>query len=228
MSPETGDSNRASSTQTGQQVQRIPQHPIASGGKRRFRYHPAQHCFWSRSTAGRGEIVGMRIAMPNLPGECEATISVHERDSDGKDDLVEKDIAVTLVDGAGSTEWTVRYVDDSDDDPEEDPFIGEFNDDDTEDETDPDKPNWNPPEFYFKVKCDGEEALSPILKYREDLELTVEDDQGQPVESAEGVLIFTDGTERKGKVRDGVLRVKDVPPLSFIVNLEGYSGDEEV
>jgi len=198
-----------------------PQHGIASGQKHKFRYHPAQYCEWGKETACPGEVLKMRVSLPDLPGEKESTIDVYERDADGNDDLLDEGIPVTLIDGVGTAEWTCRYVDDSDDIPEHE-YIGELDAEEEGEVDDPEKSEWNSPEYYFKIKCDGQEGLSPVIPYRENLEMEVEDIDGEDIKNAECTLIFVDGTEIKGKIQNNILKAENIPPLSFTITVEGY------
>ena len=205
---------------------KISKHRILSGRKHKFAISPVRYAYWEKEVAQPNEQVKMFVEMPMLPGRQEALISIYEKDEVGNDDLIEENLRIELNDGKGSRTWEVRYIDDYDDIPEKQ-YIGEFeNDEDREEQVSPSETDWNAPEYYFKVKCGDKKGQSSILKYKEDLEIEISEYSNEPIKYGNCLLIFLDGIVKTGEIKEGILKIENVPPFSFILHIEGFTDIE--
>jgi uncharacterized Zn-binding protein involved in type VI secretion len=78
------------------------------------------------------------------------------------------------------------------------------------------------PEYYFVVDVEGEEERSEALKFMYPLDIYLEDEDGNPLDDVEYKVTFSDGTEKKGKIKDGHAKIEDAPYGRFVVEIEKY------
>lgn len=78
------------------------------------------------------------------------------------------------------------------------------------------------PEYYFVVDVEGEEERSEALKFTYPLDIYLEDEVGNPLDDVEYKITLSDGTEKKGKFKDGHAKIEDAPYGRFVVEVEGY------
>jgi uncharacterized Zn-binding protein involved in type VI secretion len=78
------------------------------------------------------------------------------------------------------------------------------------------------PEYLFVADVEGEEKESSPLKFTYPLDILVEDEKGNPLDSVGYVVTLPDGTKKKGTFQKGHAKIDDVPFGKFTIEVEGY------
>jgi len=78
------------------------------------------------------------------------------------------------------------------------------------------------PKYFFSVDIEGEEARSANLTFTYLLKIFLKDDDGDPLDDVPYTITLSDGTEKKGKFKNGWAEVQDAPFGNFFIEIEGY------
>jgi uncharacterized Zn-binding protein involved in type VI secretion len=78
------------------------------------------------------------------------------------------------------------------------------------------------PKYFFSVDIEGEEARSGILTFTYVLEIYLEDGEGKPLDDVDYTITLSDGTQRKGTLKDGKAIIEDAPFGKYRIEVEGY------
>jgi hypothetical protein len=76
--------------------------------------------------------------------------------------------------------------------------------------------------YYFIAKIDDKETKSGDLGFVYPLDVYLEDETGNPVNGAECTVTFSDGSKKKGVLRNGHVKFEEAPPGKFKLELEQY------
>ena len=159
---------------------------------------------WDKNEARRGDILKLTADIKGLADGNEVEIQIWEHDADEAHDLVTK-FPVTIKSQKIETEWEFVYVDDTDDIP-------------TYEES---EKGYQWPEYFFRIVCAGKSADSGLLKFKDFIEVVLQDKLGVPHKNRKYVLKLPDGTEKKGTLDDdGKLTLNDIPPGKIEFKLE--------
>lgn len=78
------------------------------------------------------------------------------------------------------------------------------------------------PEFFFAVDIEGEEKRSALLTLSYPLEIYIEDKDGNPVDNVKYIITFSDGTKKKGTLKNGHAKIEDAPYGEYTIEIEQY------
>jgi uncharacterized Zn-binding protein involved in type VI secretion len=78
------------------------------------------------------------------------------------------------------------------------------------------------PKYFFSVNIEGEEARSEILTYMTNIDIYLEDENGNPLDNVDYTITFSDGTKKKGTFQNGHAKIDDAPFGKFKMEVEGY------
>jgi uncharacterized Zn-binding protein involved in type VI secretion len=78
------------------------------------------------------------------------------------------------------------------------------------------------PSFRFAIEVEGEERSASDLKFTYPLDIYLEDESGTLLDDVEFKITFADGTEKKGRFKEGHAKVDDAPYGKFKLDIEGY------
>jgi hypothetical protein len=78
------------------------------------------------------------------------------------------------------------------------------------------------PKYHFVVDIEGEEKGSEDLTFTYPLDVYIEDENENPLDNMEYTIILPDGTEKKGKFKDGHAKIEDALYGKFKLEIEGY------
>ena len=78
------------------------------------------------------------------------------------------------------------------------------------------------PKYYFVVDIEGEEKKSEALTFTYPLDIYLEDEDGNPLDDVEYTITLSDGTEKKGKFKDGHAKIEDAPYGKFTIEIDKY------
>jgi len=159
---------------------------------------------WEKDKAKCGDEVKMIVDVKDFDDGIPAKLEIWERDVDGKNDLIEQ-IDGEVQGNKVEAVW-VYSAEDVEEDLKED----------VEEEEE------GEPEYFFTVKIEGGEANSEILTFSYLLDIYLEDEDGTPLDDVEYTVFLSDGTERKGKFKDGHAKIDDAAYGSFTVEVKGY------
>jgi len=177
---------------------------------------------WSQEEARRGEVLTLKAEFDKVDNDTDAVLTIYEYDEDkAHDKITEMDVK---IEGKKiEVEWEYEYHEDTDDIPDDEEkkrYGGSY----------------NPPEYFFTVKIDefelGNNQESGLLKFKDWVEIALNDNLGRPVTDEDYVLTLPDGSERKGTLdKDGRAIEKDIPPgkinIEFPNRKGGVLSDEE-
>lgn len=158
---------------------------------------------WEKNRVKCGEKVKMIVDVEDFEDGTPARFVIWEEDVDGKNDFIDQ------VDGkvqGNKVEADWGYS------PEE---VEEDLKEDVEEEE-------GEPKYFFSVDIEGDEATSGILTLNYLLKIQLEDEKGNPLGDVEYTIKLSDGTQRKGRFKDGKAEIEDAPFGKFIIKVEGY------
>ena len=159
---------------------------------------------WSAAEARVGDKVKLQAETAGCGSDAAAAFTVYLKD------LNRADVAVTTFEGVklqgdkAEVEWEYEY-------PESEQSVV--------DEKKSDKPlKYSKPVYYFIVKVENVEARSPMLAFKDFIEIELKDKEGKPVKDEAYEVFLSNGEVRRGKLdANGCARVEDVPPGDFSV-----------
>lgn len=161
---------------------------------------------WDKQEARRGDILKLSADIKGLADGNVAEIQIWEHDADDAHDLVTK-FPVTIRNQKIEADWEFQYVDDTDDIP-------------TQEES---EKGYQWPEYFFRIVCAGKSADSGLLRFKDWVEIQLLDKNQKPVPNEEFTIIFSDGTEKKGRLNsNGEAILEDLPPGSYKINFNNY------
>lgn len=158
---------------------------------------------WSADEARRGDILKLTADIDNVRDDTEVLITIYEHDRDGGHDKI-TEIPGLVKDKAVEVEWEYQYHEDVDELP-------------TQEELERYGGSYNPPEYFFTVtiydQVFGKEQESGLLVFKDWVEITYEDAEGNPVANANYVITLPDGEQRDGTLDgSGFVRIDGIPP----------------
>jgi hypothetical protein len=160
---------------------------------------------WEMARARCGEEVKLIVDVEHFDDDTPVKFTVWEEDATGKNDQIEQ-IDGTVQGERAEAIWiysTEEVEEDLKEDLEEEEEGG--------------------PEYFFTVDIDGEKARSGILTLTYTLEVYLEDTNGKPLDGLGYVITLSDGTRRKGELKDGCAKIEDAPYGKFTIEVEGFN-----
>lgn len=163
---------------------------------------------WSAKEARRGDVLKLTADVGNVISGTEVLVTIYEYDRDKAHDKI-AEIPAEIENEKLELLWEYEYHEDTDEIP-------------SQEELDRYGASYNPPEYFFTIKIGeteyGLEQESGILEFKDWIEITLENDIGEPVPNAEYVVRLPDGQEKRGNLdSDGKVRIDGIPPGRFNV-----------
>jgi hypothetical protein len=151
---------------------------------------------WDKKEAKRGDILQLTADVKGSYDGAEAKIEIYEHDDDGGHDLVTSFPSLVKSQKIKAA-WEFQYVKDTTDIP-------------TDEEA---EKGYKNPEYFFRVNLGGISEDSGSLKFKDWIEINVQNESGTDLKDFEYTLILPDGKKKKGKLNsDGIIREDDLPP----------------
>jgi len=170
--------------------------PVAAEGSYEIKLKSIVKASWSKTQARGGDKVKINIETAGIEDDTDATVEVWERDLGRADKLIKTFDEQKVKSDKLEIEWECRYIDEDD-----------------IDSGDSDSEKYSFPSYFFKAFAGGCTAQSNILKFKDSIELTVQDENGDPAADEKYVLTLSNGEIREGKLdKDGYAKIDDVPP----------------
>jgi hypothetical protein len=159
---------------------------------------------WDKKEARRGDILKLTADVKGVPDDTEGEIEIWEYDSDSAHDFITR-FPVRVKDKKVEAEWEYEYHEDTDEIP-------------TEEELQKYGNQYNPPEYFFRVKVGGVQADSGLLEFKDWIEIELKNAENEPVPNEKYILHLPDGTKREGKLdENGYARQDKIPPGNVII-----------
>jgi hypothetical protein len=167
---------------------------------------------WDRSEVKRGEEVLLTCQFESGVQDGEdATVIIYEHNPNSYDFKVTS-FQTTIQNNKVEATWAFDYYDDTDEIP-------------THKELQPVGKNYALPQYYFVVVVDGieigEKRESGLLKFKDWIEFSLTDDDGNPCSDLKGSLALADGSKIDFTLdKDGKCSKEDIVPGKFIFSFE--------
>jgi uncharacterized Zn-binding protein involved in type VI secretion len=158
---------------------------------------------WEKDRVKCGDKVKMIVDVKDFADGTPARFIIWEEDVDGKNDFIAQ-IEGKVQGDKVEADWLYS--------PEE--LEEDLQEDMKEEEGEP--------KYFFAVDIEGDEARSGILTFTYLLDIYLEDEDGKPLDDVEYTIILSDGTEKRGKFKDGHAKIEDAPYGNFTIEIEGY------
>lgn len=158
---------------------------------------------WGKNKAKCGEEIKMIVDVKDFEDGTRARFVVWEEDVDGQNDFI-TEIEAKVQGNKAEAVWVYS--------PDE---VKEDLKEEVEEEE-------GEPKYFFAVEIEGDEARSGILSFTYTFEIRLVDEDGNPLDDVEYTATLSDGTQRKGRFKDGLATIEDAPFGRFIVEVEGY------
>ena len=167
---------------------------------------------WSAEKVRRGDLVVLSADLEGVREEAEVSVTVYENLADrAREKIVE--FPATVQNKKIEVTWEFEYFESTLGIPTE-----------KEQQESDQKLHYVHPEYFFTLKVGSEEygrdRESGLLRFRDELEFTLVDEDGTPFASEDYVLLLADGNERKGTLDpDGHALETDLPPGEVMILL---------
>lgn len=156
---------------------------------------------WSQKEARVGDTVKLTAEVSGFKSGTPAEILIFEKDVSSADDLIET-ISAELSGNKVEAEWEYKYVEDTDD----------------AQSAKEQKLGYSKPEYYFIVKVGNAQARSGLLDFRDYVEISLKDGEGNGVGDANYRVFFGNGQVKEGTLdSDGYKKVENIPPGEWSV-----------
>ena len=156
---------------------------------------------WSKESARVGDVVKLSAEVEGYDDGTKAVLRIWEQDIKGADDLI-TEIETTVSGGKVEGEWKYEYHEE-----EEEEY--------TEEEQ---RKGYSSPEYYFIVHVEECKARSGLLEYKDDVELTLTNEDEEPIQNEEFIACLSNGETRKGKTNnEGNAKIHTVPPKDWSI-----------
>lgn len=168
---------------------------------------------WKTSEVGRNEKVLLFAEFSDCKENEKAIIEILEYDHNGEHDLIKK-IESNVKEGKVEIEWEFVYEEDTDD------IL-------TEEEAKKIGGKYRYPEYFFTIEIAGkkwgEKQESGLLKFKDWIEIKLEDENGNILPNEPFEIYLPDGSKYSGKLDDkGIAKVESVPPGPVEVVFPNY------
>jgi len=170
---------------------------------------------WSASEARRGDILTLSAFVDGVRDNDELIVTIYEYDRDSVHDKI-TELPATVSDGRIEIEWEYQYFEDTDEIP-------------TQEELEEYGGSYNPPEYFFTIKVEDEEfgleQESELLLFKDSIEITVVNQNDEPMSNANYTITLADGSQRTGTLdENGAVLLEDVPPGAYTYDIEQEAG----
>lgn len=155
-----------------------------------------QQARWSAESARRGDALTLTADAPGAPDGAAAHVTIFAHDPDGAHEVVAQ-LVVPVQHERVEAPWTYHY-------PWETHALPHEADAPT---------RYTVPAYFFRVTLHGRTCTSALLSFQDWIDITVHQDDGEPLPDHPYHLHLADGTRRHGHLdADGHLHEADVPP----------------
>lgn len=156
---------------------------------------------WEKEEAKCGDEVKMIVDVEDFEDGTPAKFTVWEEDENGENDFI------AVIDGKvqGNKVESVWV----------------YSAEEVEEDLKEDVEEEEGPEFFLAVDIEGSEERSKPLKFTYPLEISVTDEDGNPLDGVGYTVTLSDGTKKQGKFQKGKAKIDDAPYGKFTLEIEG-------
>jgi hypothetical protein len=167
---------------------------------------------WSAKEARRGDTLKLTADVDKVEGGTEATVTILEYDNDGAHDKI-VELPAVIKDKKLEIDWEYEYHEDVDELP-------------TSEEVQRYGASYNPPEYFFVIDINGFKTgtaqESGLLTFKDYIEISLCDADGNPRADERYVLHLPDGSTKEGRLdARGKAREEGIPPGHIRVEFPG-------
>ncbi len=157
---------------------------------------------WSKTAAREGETVKLQVETAGITSGTKATFEIWERNINDADKEIATIEDTEVSNDKVETDWQYVYVDEGDEVKT----------------SQSGREKYYAPSYYFTVKIGDCQARSPILGYKDFVELTLKDAEDQPIANARYRVFLSNGEVREGQLdSNGYKKIEKVPPGKWSV-----------
>lgn len=159
---------------------------------------------WSKSEARDGNTVKLIVDVINFDSECKASFSIFARGCSTPDVLIDTIDNIAVSNNRAEAEWELK-------------FWEENNSQDSSSSVDV-----SSIEFFFKVNIGELTEISPILKFKDYIEIELVDDYDNPIGGVEFKATLPNNVIHYGTLNpNGYAKIENVPPGAWDVEFIG-------
>jgi len=163
---------------------------------------------WSKKKVRKGEKVKLLVETAGIDNGAKAGFEIWERNANRADRVNTKISGQQVQNDKVEVEWAYTYEEEKDNAWSGNKRLGYVS-----------------PLFYYIVTIGECGRRSPLLDYKDWIEIELKDDDGKPVANEEYILRFSNGEIRKGKLDNNGRRREDkIPPISHRVEFPNLPG----
>ena len=189
---------------------KLSKHGLSKKSNCMYVYLPPQikNLKWDKQEAKRGDVLKISADVTNTYEGAEAKVLIFEHDDDGAHDLIAT-LKTTVKNQKIEIDWEFQYQDKTKNIP---------SDNETE-------RGYKNPEYFFRVDIGGVFADPELLKFKDWIEIKLEDQEGNPMKDISYKINFSDGKNKEGKLdSNGYAKVENVSPGKYTIEFEDVKG----
>ena len=198
---------------------KLPKNSLSGESERIPAFPPLQidNLRWSAAEARRGDTLKLSAEARGVRDGTPATLTIYEHDQDGAHDKI-TELPATVDKEKIEVSWAYEYHEDVDEIP-------------TEEQMQRYGRHYNPPEYFFTVKIEGNEfgrkQESGLLNFKDWVDVTATRADGTPCADSEYKITLADGSTREGRLDSaGQVRIEDVPPGHYRIFIKALAEQE--
>jgi hypothetical protein len=170
---------------------------------------------WDKNEARRGDKLTLSAEIEGYRQESEVKVIIYERSQEGNHDRI-AEIPAVVKKNRIEVIWEYDYHDST-------LNIASENELQKYDKS----KHYNQPEYFFTLKVDnmeyGKEQESGLLKFKDWVEISLQNHVGAPVVDQKYILHLPDGSKREGQLdSDGYAHEDDIPPGEVTVEFPDF------
>ncbi|MDT3697567.1 MAG: SpaA isopeptide-forming pilin-related protein [Ignavibacterium sp.] len=163
---------------------------------------------WDKQEARRGDVLKISADVTDTYEGAECKVLIFEHDDDGAHDLIAS-LKTNVKNQKIEVDWEFKFQTDTKNIP-------------TDQET---EKGYKNPEYFFRVDVGGVYADSDLLKFKDWIEIKLEDQEGNPLKDISYKIKFSDGKNKEGKLdSNGYAKIENVPPGKYEIEFENIKG----
>ena len=174
---------------------------------------------WGATEARRGDVLTLSAETSGMRDHTEVTLIIYEHDTDSAHDKI-IELPVKVMGDRIEVRWEYEYHEDTDEIP-------------TQEELDRYGSSYNPPEYFFTIKVEntefGRDQESRLLKFKDWIEITLVDGEGNTIANEDYVLHLADGEQRRGSLdANGHAREDNIGPGRVMIDFPNSEDDHDI
>ncbi len=182
-------------------------------GSHEIALHAITKAEWSAKKARNGEKVKMLVETVGIEDGTKAKLEIFERSTNVPDKSIKVFDDLAVQNGKVQAEWQYEFVDEEEEETET---------------TVTNTEKYFSPSYYFTVQIGSVSTRSPMLEYKDFIELYLKDGEGNAIGGARYRVFLSNGEVREGELdSNGYKKIEKVPPGKWTVQFPDYGAPDE-